>query len=142
MNSALEETFKLWLTAEGFTVPLFTGFTGVKQPTNDQTITIFVSDAERAASVLYRATVNLMIATPPHDDGDATLALGNHRATVEAVRGLLEDPPVALKTTIEANSALYYRGGWMTDGGENSIDGGRWVTTIEFMAGISTSAAS
>lgn len=140
MNSTLESGLKDWLIVEGVAVPVFTGFTGGAQPTKDQTVTVFVPDSERAAGPLYRSTVKFIIATPPHDETDPDASLANHRATVGTIRGLLEAELDSLKTTIEANTSLYWHGGYMRDGGESTIDGGKWVTTIDYLAGIATEA--
>lgn len=142
MNSALEERLKTWLSGEGIAVPLFTGFTSDKQPQDDQTLTVFVQDAERSVGPLYRATCLFIVSTPPHDDENPDTSLGNHRSTVETVRDLLEDPPASLGSVIGATGELEFRGGFMRDGGESSIEGGRWVTTIDFIAGISTELSS
>ena len=144
MEPELEAALKTWVVAENVAPVgnVFTGFTGDEQPTNDQTLTILARATDRRASVLYRVTCDFIIATPPHDGGSPATALPAHQTLVAAVRTLLETPPASLKTTIDTDTDLFSRGSWMMEGGEQAIDGGRWVTIIPFLLGISTTAAS
>jgi hypothetical protein len=139
MNSELEEGLKTWLEDEGVAVPLFTGFTGDEQPTDEQTVTVFTSNAERVTGPLYRATINFIVSTPPHDENTPQASLADHRATVNSIRALLEDhDETTLKTSLEASTSLFFHGGFLRSGGEATIEGGRWVTTLDFLAGIAT----
>lgn len=139
MNSELEEGLKTWLIAEGVAVPIFTGFAADKQPTKDQTVTVFVDSAPRVVGPLYRAMVKFIVATPPHDEADPAASLGNHRATVATIRALLEDhDETTLKATIAAETSLTSKGGFLSGSGDSTIEGGRWITTLDFIAGIST----
>lgn len=137
-NTKAEEGFEEWAKIEGIAIPVFRGFSGKVQPSDDQTLTIYVKESERVVGPLYRATCFFIIATPPHDEDDPEASLGNHQATVDVIRDLLEDPPESIAPALESTAGLFYRGGFMRDGGENTIEGGRWVTTIDFLAGIAT----
>lgn len=143
MNNEIEIALKEWLTVENVSALTFTGFTGDAQPPDEQTVTVFVPTVERVVGPLYRATVNFIVATPPHDEATPAASLAAHRVTVAAIQALLEDHDVtSLKTTIENESSLYGRGGWLRDSGTAEIESGKWVTTLDFLLGISTEAAS
>lgn len=139
MNAILEEGLKVWLAAEGVVEPIFTGLTSDKQPVDDQTITVFVRDTPRTVGALYRANCSFTIATPSRDESTPEEALAHHKTTCETVRALLEGfAATTLKASLEASTSLFFRGGFLKSGGSSGVDGGKWITTIEFVAGIST----
>lgn len=139
MNSELEEGLKAWLESTGLTVPIFTGFTHEQQPTDAQTVTIFANTAERRVGPLYRVTVNFIVATPPHSQDNFPASLAEHRETVSAIRPLLEDhDETTLKASLEETTSLFFHGAFLESGGDSSIEGGRWVTTMSFLMGVAT----
>jgi len=139
MNSELESGFKTWLVEEGVAGEIFTGFTGEVQPSDSQTLTIFVPDCEHIVGPLYRATVRFIVSTPSHDDDDPQVSLANHRAKVGEVRALLQGFKTStMKESLETSTAFLSRGGHLQNGGEATINGGDWLTTLVFVAGIAT----
>lgn len=142
MTPEIEAALKTWLEGEGIS-PVFTGLDSANHPSDAQTVTIFVSEAPRATGPLYRATCNFIVATPPQADDDLAASLAAHRATASQLRALLESPDSeSLSNALESVAALYYRGGWLRDGGASTVDDGKWLTTFDFVAGISTSPSA
>jgi hypothetical protein len=141
MTSNAEFGLQEWLQ-NALTDPpaIHTGLTAEVIPPESQVISCYVERSERAAGPLYRLFSRLIVSTPSHEGDDAAAALASHKAIVGEIRALLENPDATdIETDFNTGSGLTWKGGYFR-GESEGIDSGRWITTLDFIAGISTAA--
>ena len=140
MNSSIENALKLWLQNEGIkTTTIHTGLTGDNISQSDQFITCYVSDSQHVVGKLHKTNIAIVVVTPPHSNtaNNEATALTAHRTLVTTVTGLIDDfDNNSLRTIFDANTSYTFSGGFLNSE-ETGIDDERWVTTLNFMIGVS-----
>ena len=143
MNHIAERGFKAWLEAEGIAIPVHTGLTGEEIPQDGQVISCYIASSEHVVGPLYKLSVQIILATPPHLDtgDDASVSLNSHKTALSTLRGLVEDfdgDTSQLKTTFDTVTGDSLSGGFL-EGEEEDIGDGKWMTTINLMVGVTRS---
>lgn len=143
MNTHSEKGLQAWLESDLTNPPaVHTGLTAEEIPPEDQIISCYVERSQRAAGPLYRFFAKVIVSTPPHEGDDPEAALEKHRAVVAAVRTLLASPDnTNVQPLFDAASGLFWKGGFH-QGELEGVDSGRWITTLDFIGGISTAPDS
>jgi len=140
MNANVELGLRDWLDSslEDGHPAVHTGLTGEEIPPEHPIVTVYVDRSQRAAGPLYRAFAKVIVSTPPHQGDDSGEAVESHRETCEAVRAILQAPDAAdPESAFNSASGLHWKGGFLQ--GENEgVSDGRWITTFDFLVGLST----
>lgn len=137
----VEKGLKVWLEAEGVTVPVHTGITHEEIPPEAQIVSCYCPSSEHVIGPLYKANVQIIIATPPHADAgdDRSASLGSHSALITQVEGLVDGyAGNSLRTEFDTETGYTFSGLWKPDG-QGAPDSGRWVHTINIQVGVQTS---
>lgn len=135
----IEKAFASWIVGLGFNSGIvYTGLSAKEAANDKQNIIASLDTEENPAGPLWRASMKLIISTPPHavvtgnaPNHDQSLAL--HNATTDAIRDALDPYPASLNSAIAAQGLTSLKGKRM--GCEHSVEDGRWVSTINVIAG-------
>lgn len=141
MNTQIEAGLKAWLedALPAESPEVFAGLTASVVPPALPSLHCYVSNSQRAAGPLFRGFAKVIVSTPAHEGDDADAALAGHRSRVAALRAVLESPDANdPETAFNDASGLFWKGGFL-QGEAESVDSGRWITSMDFLCGVSTS---
>ena len=138
MNHSSEIAFKAWLEAEGIAIPVYTGLSAAEVGNEVQYIDCYAGDSEHVVGGLNKLSMKIVLSTPSHMDAtnDETVSLAAHKDILTALRPFVADfESSQLETVYNAQSGHTLAGGFF-QGEDESVDEGRWITTLNLMIGI------
>lgn len=140
MNTQIEAGLKAWMEeALELDMPVFPGLTADEVDPSAPSLHCYVGSSQRAAGPLHRGFAKIIISTPAHAGDDSESALLGHRERVAVIRELLANPDASEpEGAFNSASGLHWKGGFL-QGESEGVDAGRWVTTMDFLCGVSTS---